>query len=62
MKTYPTTEQLYALEHAARRARNAEMARLAGKVAKLARTGARALKQATARLVESLRAKGVRHA
>jgi hypothetical protein len=28
MKSYPTTEQLYALELAARRARNAELARL----------------------------------
>ena len=57
MKTpsYPTPEQLYALELAARRARNAEMARLLD-------AGLRALKAAIRRAALALNTKGVRHA
>ncbi len=53
--SYPTPEQLYALELAARRARNAEIARLVGAVAQ-------ALKAALRRAALALNTKGVRHA
>jgi hypothetical protein len=53
--SYPTPEQLYALELAARRARNAELARLAGAVAQ-------ALKVGLHRAALALNSKGVRHA
>ena len=57
MKTpsYPTPEQLYALELAARRARNVEIARLAG-------AAAQALKAGLRRVALALNTKGVRHA
>ena len=53
--SYPTPEQLYALELAARRARNAELARLAAAAAHALRAGLR-------RAVLVLNPKGVRHA
>ena len=53
--SYPTPEQLYALELAARRARNAEMARLYD-------AGLRALKAAFRRAALALKVEGVRHA
>jgi len=52
---YPTQDELYALELAARRARNEELARLV-------RAGARALRSGMARATAVLGAKGVRHA
>ena len=52
---YPTPDELYALELAARRARSKEMARLV-------RAGAHALRAGIARFVAVLGAKGVRHA
>jgi hypothetical protein len=52
---YPTPEQLYALEIAARRARNAELARIAGALAQALKAGLR-------RAALALNAKGVRHA
>ena len=52
---YPTPDELYALELAARRARSEEMARLV-------HAGARALRTGIARLAAALNAKGVRHA
>ena len=51
----PTPEQLYALELAARRARNAEMARLYD-------AGLHALKAAFRRAALALKVEGVRHA
>ena len=53
--SYPTPEQLYALELAARRARNEELARVAGAVA-------HALKAGLRRAALVLDTKGVRHA
>jgi hypothetical protein len=53
--TYPTPEQLYALELAARRARNEELARLAGAVVQSLKSGLR-------RAALALNTKGVRHA
>jgi hypothetical protein len=53
--SYPTPEQLYALELAARRARNAEIARLAGAIAQAVKAGLR-------RAAQALNPKGVRHA
>jgi hypothetical protein len=53
--SYPTSEQLYALELAARRARSAEIARLVNK-------GARVLKAAIGRAVHALNVKGPSHA
>ena len=53
--SYPTSEQLYALELAARRARNAEIARLAGAVAQALKAGLR-------RAALAFNTKGVRHA
>jgi len=52
---YPTPEQLYALELAARRARNAEFARLYD-------AGLRALKAALHRAALALKVEGARHA
>ena len=52
---YPTPDELYALELAARRARSAEMARLL-------RAGARALKAGVARIIAVLGPKRVHHA
>ena len=52
---YPTPEQLYALEIAARRARNAELARIAGALAQALKAGLR-------RAALALNPKGVRHA
>jgi len=51
----PTPEQLYALELAARRARNAE-------IASLLDAGLRALRAAISRAASAFRMKGVRHA
>ena len=51
----PTPEQLYALELAARRARNVELARLAGAVGQALKAGLR-------RAALTLNTKGVRHA
>jgi len=53
--SYPTPAQLYALELAARRARNVEMARVAGAVAQALKAGLR-------RAALALNTKGVRHA
>lgn len=53
--SYPTPEQLYALELAARRARNVELARLAGVVVQALKAGLR-------RAALALNTKGVRHA
>jgi hypothetical protein len=53
--SYPTPEQLYALELAARRARNEELARLAG-------VAAQALKAGLRRAALAFNTKGVRHA
>ena len=53
--SYPTPEQLYALELAARRARNAELARLAD-------AAVQALKVGMHRAALALNTKGVRHA
>jgi len=53
--SYPTPKQLYALELAARRARNAEIARLAGVIAQAVKAGLR-------RAAQALNPKGVRHA
>ena len=53
--SYPTPEQLYALELAARRARNAELARLAGAVV-------HALKAGLRRAALAFNTKGIRHA
>lgn len=50
-----TPAQLYALELAARRARNLELARLLN-------AGARALKNGIYRALHALRSKGLRHA
>ncbi len=52
---YPTPDELYALERAARRARNEEMARLV-------RAGARALRRGIARVAAVLSARKVGHA
>jgi len=52
---YPTVEELYALEHEARRLRAAEMARLF-------RAGAKAVRALFARTVTVRNAKGLRHA
>ena len=52
---YPTPDELYALEQAARRARSEEMARLV-------RAGARALRSGIARIATVLSARKVRHA
>ena len=52
---YPTPEELYALEHAARRARAAEMARLA-------KAGVAAVRALFARIVTVRNAKGWKHA
>lgn len=53
--SYPTPEQLYALEIAARRARNAEIARLF-------ESAALTLKAGVNRVASLLNSKGVRHA
>ena len=53
--SYPTPEQLYALELAARRARTVELARLARAVVQALQTGLR-------RAALALNTKGVRHA
>ena len=53
--SYPTPDQLYALELAARRARSEEMARLV-------RAGERALRSGIARVATALSARKVRHA
>jgi hypothetical protein len=53
--SYPTPEQLYALEQAARRARNAEITRLARAVVQAVKAGLR-------RAALALNTKGVRHA
>jgi len=52
---YPTPDELYALEIAARRARSKEMARLV-------RAGARALRAGIARVAAMLSARKVGHA
>jgi hypothetical protein len=52
---YPTPEELYALEHEARRLRAAEMARLA-------KAGADAVRSLFARIVTVRNAKGWKHA
>jgi hypothetical protein len=52
---YPTTEELYALEHEARRLRALEMARLLN-------AGIDAVRSLFARIVTVRRAKGLRHA
>ena len=52
---YPTPDELYALERAARRARSEEMARLV-------RAGARALRAGIARIAAVLSARKVGHA
>jgi hypothetical protein len=52
---YPTPDELYAIERAARRARNAEVARLL-------HVGANALASGIARAAAALKAKEVRHA
>jgi len=52
---YPTAQELYALEHEARRLRAEEMARLV-------RAGAKALRAFFARFVTVRNAKGLRHA
>ena len=53
--SYPPPAQLYALELAARRARNAELARLVGAIAQALKAGVR-------RAALVLNTKGVRHA
>jgi len=55
MKNYPTPEQLYALDLAARRARSAELARLL-------QAGARTAKTGISRVLNALKWKGLRHA
>jgi hypothetical protein len=52
---YPTPEELYALEHEARRLRAAEVARLF-------KAGAAAVRSLFARIVTVRNAKGLRHA
>ncbi len=52
---YPTAQELYALEHEARRLRAAEMARLA-------KAAAAAVRSLFARIVTVRNAKGLKHA